>query len=80
MSEKWLNNIINLSSTGNVGVCPYCGSDDTDYKYTLTDKEESIGYADLWCNNCKRAYHISRMVVESETPNKDVPKDLNYNQ
>ena len=60
---------------------PYCGSRDVSYKETLFAKDSTAGYADIWCNDCRRAYHISR--GEFRNPKgKDlvIPRGLEYKQ
>ena len=75
--KKWKKNLIELSVRGRVGKCPYCKSEDTSYKVTLLDKKDNIGYVDIWCNNCKKAYHISRAEVQKDD-GKEIPKGLIY--
>lgn len=56
---------------------PFCYSDDTDY--TLIGEIDGYGYDEIWCNNCKSAYHLSRIkILEEYNINKIVPKDLKY--
>lgn len=74
---KWLKNIENISENKKAGKCPMCDSDDTDY--TLIGKTDEYGYGEIWCNNCKSAYHLSRIkITEEYNINKIVPKDLKY--
>lgn len=74
---KWLKNIENISENKKVGKCPFCSSDDTDY--TLIGEVDSYGYGEIWCNNCKSAYHLSRIKISKDfNINKSVPQNLRY--
>lgn len=74
---KWLKNIENIAESKKVGKCPICNSDDTDY--TMIGEINSFGYGEMWCNNCKSAYHLSGVKISNEyNLNKDVPKSLKY--
>ena len=74
---KWLDNVTNIVRSHNAGKCPYCGSENTDYR--LIEISNGNGCGDIWCNDCKSAFHISRMKVSKEII-KDIklPISLNY--
>ncbi len=75
---KWLKNLENIAESGKSGICPCCGSENTDYSFFGTPL--SIGFGIVWCNDCKKAYHISRIkIIEGYKLNKEIPKDLRYN-
>lgn len=74
---KWLKNITEIIDNRSAGICPYCKSKNTDYRIVRVN--ESMGYLDVWCNDCKRAYHISRMEVSPDIIiEKVLPDDLIY--
>lgn len=81
---KWLKNLENLASTGEVGKCPHCQSDDTDYCYTVVNEKTRLGYGDLWCNSCKRGFHLSRIMVDRKAKHividspSPIPNDIKY--
>ena len=53
---KWTENANSMINKGEAGKCPYCESNNTDYKIgTVANK---MGYADVWCNDCKKAIHF----------------------
>ena len=60
---EWLDNISSIINEEKAGVCPFCGSDDVDYRVIATT--ENYGYADIWCNQCKKAAHFSRVKTSS---------------
>lgn len=73
----WIKNLENIAETKTSGECPHCGSDNTDY--TLVGDVGKIGYGEIWCNDCKCAYHISRIrIVDGFCLNKTVPNNLIY--
>ena len=61
---KWLDNLASIKQLHKAGKCPYCGQENTDYR--LLEISSGKGYGDVWCNDCKKAFHISRIEV-SET-------------
>ena len=77
---RWIDNLKQLSDTGKVGKCPYCGSLNTRSNFQIIDKENNMGYGDIWCEDCKKAFHISRTNITKKLIqyNSDIQKDLNY--
>lgn len=75
---KWLGNLKSITDTGKAGKCPVCGSKNTDYIGTEIDKNHN-GYLDIWCNDCKSAYHVSRMqITDGVKVSGSVPEGLKY--
>lgn len=72
---KWIDNLKSVVENSETGECPFCNSYNMDYSLTICDKENSMGYGVIWCNECKKAYHISRIKVEKEH-NNPIPQDL----
>lgn len=73
----WIENLQNIAQTKTSGKCPYCESENTNY--TLIGDVGKIGYGEVWCNDCKHAYHISRIqILEGYRVNKTVPDNLIY--
>jgi hypothetical protein len=79
MLDKWIDNLILASKGERELVCPYCGSGNIGYKETVFDTEDNIGYADMWCIDCKKAVHISRgTFINPISFGGDIPIDLTY--
>lgn len=79
MIEKWLENLKSIANTRSAGKCPFCGSVNTAYKCSIAVPESKLGYMDIWCNDCKKAFHVSRMQVsEDMKTDGEIPKDLKY--
>lgn len=79
MIEKWLDNFKRIINVRKAGKCPYCKGVNTDYKCTVVVPEGRLGFMDIWCNDCRRAFHVSRMQVpEDMKTDGEVPKDLKY--
>lgn len=74
---KWANNLKLFVKTGNLGECPYCKSDNVDYALNIVNQKELMGYGAIWCNRCKRGYHLSRMKVDRNYV-KPIPSDIKY--
>lgn len=76
---KWLENLKSIAANGNVGKCPFCGGGNTDYKCSVVSPENANGYMDIWCNDCKRAFHVSRMqITDGMKIDGDIPENLKY--
>lgn len=75
---KWIGNVDSIVNTGKPGKCPLCGSENTDYKATITGVY-GMGILDVWCNDCLQGFHIepARFTTEVKTTG-TVPKNLRY--
>lgn len=60
---KWLDCIKVISTTDKAGKCPYCNGSNTDYTYVLVS--DGKGYFNIWCNDCKKMGHISRVKIDN---------------
>lgn len=77
MNEMWIRNIENISINNEVGECPFCCSNDTNY--CDVEVNNGYGYEIIWCNNCKNACHISRIKITAQShTNINIPKDLKF--
>lgn len=75
MNKKWLKNLETLAKTGEVGACPFCDSEDTDFSSTKVSGD--YGFTVLWCNSCRRSYVISRIKITGELEmSKPIPDNL----
>ncbi len=74
---KWLKNIKNIVQLNSPGNCPYC--DNLNTEYTAVKVNKNWGYAVIWCNDCKRACHLSRFEITDKTVvGKVIPQNLNF--
>lgn len=71
---KWITNLENIVSNNDVGECPYCGSQNTEYSANRVNKD--FGYLVIWCNSCKKAINISRVKITQDMVEKTMPNDL----
>ena len=58
-------------------ICPYCKSENVNYTLKIVDEKSKMGYGAIWCNDCKKAFHISRIKVDEEII-KEIPSDLEF--
>lgn len=71
----WIGNIETFAKTRTVGVCPFCGSEDTDYCAKKVSGD--YGYAILWCNKCRKSHIISSLKVTTDLKTDNlIPDDL----
>ena len=75
---KWLKNLQSLSNNNDAGQCPFCNSDNTDSAVNVVDDKTMMGYGAIWCNDCKKAFHISRIKISKDMKIKEIPKDLTF--
>ena len=64
--DKNLKFIIDKNTPGN---CPFCNSINTDYSMHVMGDKTNMGYGVIWCNDCKNAFHISRIRVSPNMKN-----------
>lgn len=79
IADKWYPNLINVCKYDKVGKCPFCGSENTDFGFVKSVSGKT-GWGDLWCNDCKRAFHISRVGWEGNVclHEKQPPEGLKF--
>jgi len=58
--SNWIDNAKLIIKSGEVGICPKCGSKNTDYEYVTV--EPPNGYVSIWCNDCKAKAAIDCLV------------------
>lgn len=75
---KWLKNLESIAKNHKSGLCPICGSKETDFGYSIIDPKSRMGYGAVWCNSCRHAFHISRVEVKDEKHIKEIPHNLIY--
>ena len=75
---KWAKNLKSIFDKNTPSNCPFCNSINTDYSMHIIDDKTNMGYGVIWCNNCKSAFHISRIKVSPNMKNTLVPEGLKY--
>ena len=75
---KWANNLKSIIDKNAPGNCPVCNGINTDYSMHIIDDKTNMGYGVIWCNDCKNAFHISRIKVSPNMKNIPVPEGLKY--
>ena len=75
---KWAKNLKSIFDKNTPSNCPFCNSINTDYSMHIIDNKTNMGYGVIWCNDCKNAFHISRMKVSPSMKNTLVPEGLKY--
>lgn len=76
---KWLDEMIALCDKTKHVKCPVCGKETLDYGFILVDKEENLGWAAIWCNNCHKGKIVSRCKpMENSKFITDIPHNIDY--
>lgn len=74
---NWIDHVYNIKNGSKNETCGICGGK-IEYREVLVSKD-GCGYADVWCDRCKAAHHISRGYFETPIETTfDTPKDLRY--
>ena len=77
--NNWLDYLLNLQDGKNEGICPYCGSKNLGAGFIVVKPDSRLGHGSIWCNDCKNAYHLSRMKVAENLPIvEELPTGLKY--
>lgn len=76
---KWLKNLEAIVSNNESGVCPLCGSKNTDCGFVVDDEKTNMGHGAIWCNDCNNGCHISRIKVSSDMKVQSIPKNIKFN-
>ena len=63
---KWLKNLESFGKSRTLGVCPYCGSKRLQSCFAMVNEREGMGYGDMWCEDCKKGYHMSRVSLQED--------------
>lgn len=78
MDARWLQTLTALAARQSPVTCPICGSKNIHYKETKVTFD-GLGYADIWCSDCRHGYHISRGLFGKPLNTSEiVPSDLIY--
>ncbi len=75
---RWLENLQSIVNKGDAGKCPMCGSQNTGYSARVVEDNTNMGYCVVWCNDCKSAFHASRMKVLPGMEANLIPDGLKY--
>jgi len=65
--NNWIENAKSITNKGIAGICPKCGSVNTDYEYVTV--EPPNGYLSIWCDDCKARAAID-CIVPTESARK----------
>ena len=68
--HPWLQAYLDLAD-GKAPNCPACGLATLRLRYVV-DPATRIGYALVWCESCKKGFHISRLKAPAGAPVSDI--------
>lgn len=78
MVKKWIKNLQMLANDNKTGKCPFCKSENTEHSYEVINQNTHMGYGAIWCNDCKKAFHMSRVEILPDMRVSNIPNDLDY--
>ena len=79
--NKWLNEYKSLLN-GRTTTCPKCGRHNLNYGYEVLKSDNNSGFGAVWCEDCRSAFILCRVILTDETARKKIvptlPKDLKF--
>lgn len=79
--NKWLNEYKALLN-GRVAICPNCGGNNLSYGYEILKSNNDSGFGAIWCEECRTAFILCRVVLTDESARKKIvhalPSDLKF--
>ena len=79
--QKWLDEILKFVN-GQKPTCPICGKHNFNTGYLELNVKEHTGWGAVWCEDCRSAFALSRVILTSETARQKIvaalPEDLKF--
>ena len=79
--KRWINECINLTD-GREATCPNCGGHQFKDRYIELDKKDHRGWGAIWCEDCRTAFVMSRVILTDEAIRQKIvptlPDDLKF--
>ena len=63
--QKWINALAAFTSRREA-TCPNCGGHQFKDRYIELNKKEHTGWGALWCEDCRNAFVVSRVILVKE--------------
>lgn len=73
--QKWLKEI-SAFANGLETTCPNCGSHRFETGYIELNTEENLGWGAIWCESCREAFVLSRVILTTEESRQKIISDL----
>ena len=79
--QKWIDTL-NAYLGRREGICPNCGGNKFKDAYLELNEKENIGWGAFWCENCRQAFVLSRVILKAEEVRAKIvpalPDDLKF--
>lgn len=79
--QKMINSLAAFSNEREA-ICPHCGGYKFKIGYVETNKKGQMGFGAFWCEECRQALILSRVILTDEKARAKIipalPKDLNF--
>ena len=63
--QKWVKALCAVTC-GGAATCPNCGGHQFKDGYIELNKKEHTGWGALWCEDCRNAFVVSRVILDQE--------------
>ncbi|MBQ3451880.1 MAG: hypothetical protein IJL12_08850 [Selenomonadaceae bacterium] len=79
--QKWIDEVLAFTN-GKKPTCPICGGHNFETGYIELDPKDHLGWGAVWCEDCRSAFVLSRVILTDEEARKKIvsalPDDLKY--
>lgn len=80
-TQKWLDEILKFAN-GQKPTCPVCGNNNFETGYIELNTKEHLGWGAVWCEDCRSAFVLSRVLLTDKDARKKIvpslPADLKF--
>ncbi len=79
--QRWIDEILAFAN-GREPTCPFCGAHNFEVGYLELNTKEHLGWGAVWCEECRSAFTLSRVILTDEESRKKIvsalPVDLKF--
>ena len=75
MTDKWIA-ALSAYADGREATCPKCGGHHFKDAYIEVDKKNHTGWGAFWCEDCRNAFALSRVILTSSAIRKKIVAQL----
>ena len=79
--QKWIDTLCEYVG-GREPNCPKCGGHNFKDAYIVSETNNDYGWGAFWCEDCRSAFWLSRVILTNENARKKIisalPEDLKF--
>ena len=70
--QQWINALADFLA-GRESTCPVCGGHNFSEGYIVSKTGDEYGWGAFWCEDCRNAFVLSRIILTEEARQKIIP-------